>query len=127
MKKLLTILFLLSLIVFVQDKARAVSFEDAIKQKQPCAVLIYANWADNVNAIQSAYNSIAQKYSGKYNFVSINIATEEAKSFNKTNYIYPNLPYVLLFKERGRMSRCITQDCLMNETCFKEKLDLFAN
>ena len=127
MRKLLTGIFLISFIVFGSIKVQAISFDDAIREKKPCAILLYANWADNINAIMPAYNAIEQQYGDKYNFLKINIANEEAKSFNKTNYIYPNLPYVLLFKERGRMSRCITQDCLMNDTCIKEKLDLFAN
>ena len=127
MKKLFTGLFLISFIVFGSIKTQAITFEEAIKQKKPCAILLYADWADNVKTIIPVYSSIEQQYGQKYNFLKINIANEEAKSFNKTNYIYPNLPYVLLFKERGRMSRCITQDCLINDSCIKEKLDLFAN
>ena len=127
MKNLLIGLFLLSLMTFCTIKVQAIGFEDAIKQKKPCAVLVYAKWADNVDSVLPAFDTLGQQYADKYNFIKINIAEEEAKSFNKTNYIYPNLPYVLLFKERGRMSRCILQDCIMSDSCIKEKMDIFAN
>ena len=127
MKKLLTVLFLLLFAGFGTMKAQALSFEEALQSKNPSAVLIYAPWAENADTTVTAFDSLAGVYGQKYNFVKIDIAAEDAKSFNKTNYIYPNLPYVLLFKERGRMSRCITRDCLTNDTCIKEKMDLFAN
>ena len=102
-------------------------YEDAINQSKPIAMLIYANWADEVVPSKQAFNNLAIKYANKYNFVTINIGTEEAKAFNKTYTIYADVPYLLLFKDRGRFSRYIKRDCLLNESCINGKLDIFAN
>ena len=127
MKKYLVGIFTIFLLSISSSQVFAISFEDAINDKKPSAVLIYADWADNIQNILQNFNQIENSYSGKYNFVRINIGREEAKEYNKSYYIYPNLPYVLLFKDRGRMSRCITLDCLQDDSCAKEKLDFFAN
>ena len=127
MKKLLTSLFVLLSILCIFNKANAASFEEVMTQSKPCAVLIYADWADNLAAVTATYGAMEQAYSNKYNFTKINICKDEAKNFNKNFYIYQNLPYILLFKERGRMSRAITRDCILDNSCIKDKLEFFAN
>ena len=62
-----------------------------------------------------------------YNFVYLDIASEDTKLFNQKYHIYPNLPYVLLFKDRGRISRYLQKNCINDEACFTEKLNFFAN
>ena len=127
MKKLLTNLFIILVLVCAMAKSDAATFEEVMAQSKPCAVLIYADWADNLAAVTAAYGAQEQAYYNKYNFAKINICEEEAKNFNKTFYIYQNLPYILLFKERGRISRIITRDCILDDSCFKDKLNSFAN
>lgn len=126
MKKLFTSLFLL-LLTISTTCVKAITYDDAIAQKKPCAILIYADWADNINSVSSTFNELEKSYVNQYNFVKINISKEEAKAFNKTNYIYPNLPYVMLYKERGRISRYLPQSCVFDSSCIKDKMDLFAN
>ena len=126
MKKILISLFLLSLMFLGMNKAQAMKYEDAIQQNKPCAILIYASWADNLDSYLTTFNNIEKKYAGKYNFARIDITKEEAKAFNKTQYIYPNLPYILLFKDRTRMSRCVTQSCAKDISCISDKMDIFA-
>ena len=127
MRKLLISLFLLSLLFFGMNKSQAITYEEAIQQSKPCAILVYASWADNINSYLTVFNNAEKKYAGKYNFVRIDIGKEEAKAFNRTQYIYPNLPYILLLKDRTRMSRCITRDCAVSDSCVSDKLDFFAN
>ena len=127
MKKLFTGLFVAILTFLAFSTANAENFQDLLQQKKPCAVLIYADWADNVNDVQQAFTNAQWDFSNKYNFKKINIADEETKEFNKTNYIYSNLPYIMLYKERGRMSRLVVRDCILNYSCLKDKLSLFAN
>ena len=126
MKKLLASLFIL-FVGLGTIPADAISYEDAINQKAPCAVLLYASWADDINQVVPIFSSLEQQYADKYNFVRVDIASEQAKVFNKTNYIYPNLPYIMLYKERGRISRYIQKDCITKESCIKEKMDVFAD
>lgn len=125
MKKLFAAIF--TLIICGTGMVSAMSFEQAMSQKKPMAVLIYANWADNVQAIVSAYDAMGQQYADKYNFTKINICTEEAKGFNQKYHIYPQLPYVLLFRDNGKISRYLKADCISNDACFKERLDFFVD
>ena len=127
MKKVLTLLFLLSIVVASAQKANSMSFDEAMGQSKPVAVLIYAPWADNAEQIKQAYNTLGQEYGDRYNFTTVDITKEEAKGFNQKYTIYPNLPYVLFFKDRGRITRYLKQDCIMDTACFKERLDFFLN
>ena len=126
MKKLLAGLLLLTL-SFISAKVDAISFEEVLSQSKPCAILVYADWADQLQPVLATYGGVEQSYAKKYNFAKVNICKEEARNFNKTFYIYQNVPYILLFKERGRMSRVITRDCILDNSCIKDKLDFFAN
>ena len=127
MKKLLSSLFLLMLLFVSSQKANALKYDEAVNQSKPMAVFIYAPWAEGYNAPMQAFNAMGQKYSQKYNFVTMNIATDEAKTFNQKFYIYPNLPYVLLFKERGKVVRYLKSECVNDSSCFSNRLDLFNN
>jgi thioredoxin-like negative regulator of GroEL len=127
MKKVISFLFVLSVVFCGINKANSMTYEQAMSDKKPMAVLIYADWADGVSATVPAYDAMGAAYASKYNFTKINICKPEAKGFNKTYQIYPNLPYVLLFKDGGKISRYLKNDCVTNTSCFKEKLDFFTN
>lgn len=125
MKKL--VILMLSLIISYNLSAKALTYEDAINQQKPVALLIYADWADDAQKVFQAFTTKSQQYGDRYNFVPMNIASEQTKAFNKTYHIYPGLPYVLLFKDRGRISRYLKKDCILDNACFNERLDLFNN
>ncbi len=127
MKKVLTVLFVLSMLFAGKQAVNAISYDEALNDSKPFVLLIYAPWADNVDTVMQSFNSMQQKYGSSYNFVSMNIATEEAKSFNKKYHIYPNLPYILLYKDKGKISRYLQQSCILDSACFAEKLDFFNN
>ncbi len=127
MKKLLTILCLAGAVVFCTIKASALTFIEAVKLQKPCAVLIYADWADDAQDVMKSFKSKEQQWGSKYNFVAMNIADEQTKEFNKLYHIYPNLPYVLLFKDKGKVSRLLKKECVTTSSCFDDKLDLFAD
>lgn len=107
--------------------ANAMKYEEAVNQSKPLAILIYAPWADGYQNSLQAFNQMEQKYSTKYNFVRMNIATDEAKVYNQKFYIYPNLPYVILCRERGKVSRYLKNDCVKDSACFANRLDMFNN
>ena len=127
MKKLLSSLFLLLLIFVGTQQAKAMKYDQAINQSKPIAIFVYAPWADGYSTMLQSFNSLQQKYGTKYNFVTMNIATDEAKTFNQKFYIYPNLPYVLLLKERGKVVRYLKSECVNDSSCFSNRLDLFNN
>ena len=115
MKKILSTLFLLTVILFNALPSKAITYKEATESNKPMAILVYASWVDNLEDSQS------------YNFVYLDIASEDTKLFNQKYHIYPNLPYVLLFKDRGRISRYLQKNCINDEACFTEKLNFFAN
>ncbi|MBR1776927.1 thioredoxin family protein [bacterium] len=126
MKKFVTLLFLLSALVYGGDKASALTYEEGLEQTKPMALLIYADWADDYNDMLQAFDKMEGK-NNKFNFIRMNIADKSTKAFNKSFHIYPGLPYVLLFKDRGKISRYLKKDCVLNESCFNERLKLFSN
>ena len=105
----------------------AMTYEEALSAPKPIALLVYASWADDLAAVQQAYNSMIKQYGEQYNFVPLDIASNDAKVFNKTYHIYPNLPYVLLFKDRGKISRYLQKNCILDQACFSERLKMFLN
>lgn len=127
MKKVLTFLFLLTVILVNTSKANAISYEEASKDSKPMALLVYASWANDVDKAKQTFSTLAQTYSNKYNFVALDIASSDTKLFNEKFHIYPNLPYVLLFKDKGKVSRYLQKDCAIDSSCFTQKLDMFAN
>ncbi len=127
MKKVFVSLFLVLLIVLSSNVVKAMTYEEALNDSKLMSVLIYADWADNMGPVNQVFNEMSQNYSDKYNFVRLNIASSDAKLFNKRYHIYPNLPYVLLFKEGGKVSRYLQNSCVTDSACFSEKLKMFAN
>ena len=127
MKKILGFSLITISLFFTFLSANADDFLSLLSQKKPYAVLIYADWADNKESALQAFDNIQGTFENRYNFSSINIASQDAKAFNQKYYIYTNLPYVMLFKENGRISRWIGRDCLIDSSCMKDQLELFAN
>ena len=127
MKKLLLSLLILSSLVLGGKKCYSATYDEVINQTKPAALLIYADWADNLQPTLAAFDAMQPIYGKKFGFAKINICDKEAKSFNQRNYIYPNLPYVILMKERGRITRIINRDCILDSSCLNEKFDFFAN
>ena len=105
----------------------AVSFNEVISQSNPSAVLIYADWADDVSKILQIFSEEEEKFGPQYSFLRLNIADKDTKEFNKRYHIYPNLPYILLFKNNGTVSRYLNKDCIMDSSCIDDKFDMFAN
>ena len=121
MKKILSILFLFTAFAVGSTVAYGMNFEEALAQPKPLALFVYADWADDVQQMSQAFSEAQQKNSDKYNFVTMNIASPDTKAFNKMFHIYPNLPYVLLFREKGKVSRYLNKDCVLKEACFSER------
>ena len=125
MKKI-TFLFVFILLL-TNLQAYSLTFEEALYSQKPCAVLLYANWAEELNAVSSSFDKMAEKYNNKYNFLKIDIANPLAKKYNEKYVIERNLPYAVLYKDRGRFSRKIERNCLIDNSCFKDRLEIFVN
>ena len=129
MYKYLSSLFLLICVSFfgINSVNASMTYEEALSQSKPIAILVYANWADDADKAISAFNMLEQNYSEKFNFVPLNIADASTKPFNNVYHIYPKLPYMLLFRDKGKFSRYLQKDCLLNTSCVTEKMNFFVN
>ena len=127
MKIIFNLFLVLVLTLSTSIKTQAINFEEALNQsdKKPMVVLVYAKWADNYANYLQSFNTAKAEMSSKYNFVELDIATEDTKAFNEKYHIYPNLPYILMFRDGGKVSRYIQKDCALDSKCIISKLKSF--
>jgi Thioredoxin. len=127
MKKIFGIIFILCLTAVISLKATAMTFEEAfnVSNKKPMLVLIYAEWADNYQSYVTAFDAVQTEFDNDFNFIKLNIASPETRFFNSRYHIYPNLPYVLMFRDGGKVSRYIQRDCVLNSTCMVSRVKSF--
>ena len=122
-------LFLVGLFLFLGVRANAsVSFDEAFSQAntKPMLVLVYADWADNRDLFLEKFRALEQEFGKEFNYVELDITKPEAKSFNSRYHIYPNLPYVLMYRDGGKVSRYIQRNCVTNESCLVSRIRSFA-
>ncbi len=125
MKKIIITLLVLLSITLTTQVTKAMSYADAIKSNKPMALLIYATWADDASNVMGKFKAQEAKYGDLYNFVLLDIASEDTKEYNKKYQIYSNLPYVILYRDNGKISRYLQKNCILEDSCFTEKLDFF--
>ena len=127
MKKIFNIVFVLSILCCFTLKVQAMTFSEAFSQidKKPMVVLIYAQWADNYQGCLQAFRTAKNQFGTTFNFVELDIATPEAKAFNNNYQIYPKLPYALMLRNGGKVSRYLQRDCASSYSCLTSKLKSF--
>ena len=108
-------------------KANAIGFEEGLSEsyKKPLLVIVYADWADNYTTYLQKFRGLNQTFGDKFNYLELDIADSEAKAFNAKYHIYPNLPYVLMFKEGGKISRYLQKECVSNDSCLIPRVEGF--
>ena len=129
MKKCLCSLGLFVFLFFLSfNSANALSFAEALEQsdKKPMIVIIYAEWADSAGACLEKFNALEKKFGNKFNYVELNIASPDTKAFNDKYHIYPQLPYIMMFKDNGKLSRYIQKNCVNNESCLHQRIEQFS-
>ena len=127
MKKVWAIFFSFLLLVCFINKTQAMTFEQAFQEsnKTPMVVLIYAQWADNYQNHIAQFRKSQSQLGSIYNYAELDIASNSAKYFNEKFHIYPKLPYVLMFKNGGKISRYIPRECASDLNCLNSKLKSF--
>ncbi len=128
MKKIFNLLLALALMLLFSVAVKALTFEEAFSQtdKKPMVAIIYAQWADDYQNFLNNYRAVQEDFEGVYNFTELDITTKDAKFFNSKFHIYPNLPYVLMFRDNGKVSRYIPKDCAKDLSCMRSKLKSFV-
>jgi len=129
MKKALTFLFMSLFAIAGISQAKAMTFEEGfnICDKKPMVALVYADWADDYRNYINAFEGMKSKFGNSFNFVELNIASNDARFFNSRYHIYPNLPYVLMYRDGGKISRYVQRDCVIDDSCLSSKLKSFIN
>lgn len=120
-------LFIIFLLLVFNNNVNALTFEEAYSQsdRKPMLVLVTADWAENNEAISKVFNNLSSTFGKTFNYVELDIATDEAKVFNDRYHIYPKLPYVIMFRDRGKVSRYIQRDCASERSCITSKIKSF--
>ena len=128
MKKLLNILLILIIFVATAVKAQALNFESAFKEvgNKPMVVLIYAQWADNYQNYVQQFRLSKLSFGNKFNFVELDLASKDAKAYCERYHIYPKLPYIIMYRDGGKVSRYIPRDCASSSACITSKLKSFV-
>lgn len=124
MKKILLFLMLLILV----PKAYAeMSYAEAysMNNKKPMAVLIYADWAMNSDGILRQFRAVQKEMGDRYNFVELDIASEDASGYTEKNAILPKLPYIMLCRNYGKFAKRIDRECASNPACLIPKMKTF--
>lgn len=108
-------------------KVDAMTFEEAFSQvnSTPVVVLVHAPWADNVQNYIKQFKTVQKELDKKFNFVEMDIATKDTKAFNERYHIYPKLPYIVMYRDGGKVSRYIPRDCASSASCISSKLKSF--
>jgi hypothetical protein len=128
MKRVVFLLIAFLLFITVSPaKIEAKSFQEAQGEMsgKPLIILIYAQWADNYQSAVNELKLVENKYLSQYNFVALDIAKEDAKFYNAKYNIAPNLPYIVIYKQGGKISRFLTGDCTFDSKCIENKMNLF--
>ena len=127
MKIFLNLLFAFVLTITCSLKANSMDFEEAFRQvdKKPMLVLIYADWVDNSKSYVKEFRELEKEFGNTYNFVELDIASKDMKYFNSMYYLYPNLPYLLMFRNAGKISRYIDRNCILDPACSIPKIRSF--
>ena len=124
MKKILIILLLMMLMPTVNA---AMSYKDAytMNNSTPMAVFVYADWATNYEKNLTEFRKAQQELGDKYNYVELDIASNDAKAYTEQNAILPKLPYIMLYRGKCKFARLIDRSCASDEACILSKMKSF--
>ena len=124
MKKLLAFL---TLILLIPAVSATTTYKEAFAQnnKVPMAVLVYADWADNYNTYISEFRKAMNEVGDDYNYVELNIASEDAKEYMELNVILPRPPYIMLFRSNCKFARRLERSCASDVSCIVPKMRSF--
>ena len=129
MKKVFVILSLLIVSFFtLKAYAKGLTFPEAYGQIsiKPMAILVYADWADNYQGYILSFRRLQQTpIANNFNFVELDIKSKETKFFNDKYKISTKLPYVMLLRNDGKVSRHVTRECLSESACITSKMKAF--
>lgn len=128
MKKYLSIILLtLFLSAGIKAVAAPLTFDQAVEDKKPALVLITAPWASASQTAVANFNSLKNVYGDAANFVTLDIASEQARSYNSKYAFFPNIPYMMMFKSKAKIQLFVPQSCVLDNACISKKVGTFLH
>lgn len=127
MKKNIIIIFLM-LLSTVSVLAETISFSDALSQsgKTPALVLIHATWATNSQSCLSQFKRIQNEYGNRFNYVELDVASPDMALFNQKYQLLQGVPYMLMIRNNGTITRNVTTDCINDYSCLNSRVKTFV-
>ena len=127
MKLVLKTFLVLLISLFIVSKTEAMNFIEGLEQSsnKPMVMLVYANWANNYKHYVKVIDTLEKNYDDKFNFVKLDITKPEAAAFNARFTINKNLPYILMFRNGGKVSRHLQRSCASDYSCVESKMKTF--
>jgi len=106
----------------------AMKFEDAMKvnDSKPMAVFIYSDWAQDKDDALTGFRNLSKTMGNGYNYVEINISAEDAEAYCETYPIYPKLPYIVLYRGRGKFIRIIDREYIKDNSYVTSRMKQFV-
>lgn len=125
MKKIVRLV--LVLILMLTLRVQAMNFEEAFSQiySKPMLLLLYADWADGYQQCLYTFNMVQQEFGDSFNYVALNIASKDMKAYNARFNLDTNVPYILMFKSGGKVSRYLPRSCAMDYSCAISKIKYY--
>lgn len=103
------------------------NFEQALNSKKPLIIIMTASWASNSTEVASNVAALKRTYGERANIMSLDISDEQTKFYNKYFAIQPNLPNAMFFKDKGKISRFIPNECTVDYACTSKRASMFIN
>ena len=70
--------------------------------------------------------SLKRVYGTKANIISLDIASPDAKYYNAILPIQPNLPHIIMFKDKAKISKYVSKDCALDYACLSKRVESFV-
>ena len=127
MKKLLLVLAIF-LFTITRSSAEVVSYDSAMSStnKTPVLMLIYADWASDSQACMAQFKRIQEEYGDKFKYVELDVASSDMAAFNAKHQLIQGVPYMMMFRSGGMVSRNVTRDCVKDYSCLKSRVSGFV-
>lgn len=121
------ILLVLAILIFALQANAAMSFKDAQAEngRTPMAVFVYAKWAQNYNDSLNVFRKLQSTLGNTYNYVELDLASDDAKEYTEIYLVRPRLPYIMLYRSNGNVQRLLERPCASDLNCALQKMKLF--
>lgn len=121
-------IFVLLALTSLQVNAKVLDFAEGFSlcDKKPLLVLIVADWSEASSAAKKQFKLVQKAYADKLNFAVLDVADDDAAYYNSKFRFEQNIPYIMFFRNGGKVSRFLNQECALNaKSCIIPRVKSF--